>query len=310
MALDPVLLLTAGTLAVDSWTAEACAALRRDGVDTLLLKGPVLAEWLYDRGEFRPYGDADLLVAGPDRDRAEGVLTRLGYRLRDPEGELRLISGPHAQAWSRESDRATIDLHHTLPGEVLAEGVVWPTLWERATRMDLVGVSVPVLDLPSRAVMVALHAFHHSVVDTMAQETPLEDLTRATERAPLSVWTEAVSVAEAIMALPQFAAGLRLVPAGTRLAQQLNLPSGDVLEDLGDHALAAGFERLANAPDTRTRMAIIRREVFPPVSFMHWWAPWSRGSRARLAAGYVYRGGWLMVHGVSGYRAWRRARQA
>jgi hypothetical protein len=72
--------------------------------------------------------------------------------------------------------------------------------------------------------------------------------------------------------------------------------------------MAAGFARLAAAPKEE-RVRLLREEIFPTRAFMHWWAPWSRGSGARLAAAYVYRTGWLAVHAIPGYLAWRRARR-
>jgi hypothetical protein len=291
---------------VDSWTAEAVEALRDGGVDVILLKGPVIAEWLYDRGESRPYADADLLVSVSRRPRCERLLTGLGYALRDPEGEeLLTVSGPHAQTWQR-ADGATIDLHHSLPGEVYVEGLVWPTLWERRDHMELAGVEVPVLDIPSRALMVALHVFHHG----REHRGPMEDLRRALARAPDEVWTEGAVVAEDILALPQFAAGVRMLPEGEALADRLGLPRSDVLEQLEGHSLAAGFERLAGARGGRARVKLLWREAFPPRSFITWWRPWARRSPVHLALGYLYRMGWLAGHVGSGFRAWRQAHDA
>src|SRR4051794_18693820 len=114
MGLELGLLFAAGTLAVDGWTAEAIEALRAVGADAVLLKGPVMARWLYDDLEIRPYSDADLLVSASRRRRSEHALAGLGYALRHPEGEKHLISGPHAQTWYRQRDGAMIDLHHSL----------------------------------------------------------------------------------------------------------------------------------------------------------------------------------------------------
>lgn len=301
---DLGLLLTAATLAVDAWTAEAVDALERRGVDVLLLKGPALTDWLYAGHELRPYADADLLVA-PDRiTDAEAVLADLGYVLRDPEGEKRLVSGPHAQLWWRPGDEAMIDLHRSLPGEVLAEAVVWPTLWGRAERMRVFDRDIAVLDPPSRALLVGLHAWHHGA--TMPQ--PLEDLERATAVVPEPVWAEAARVAEAVMALPQFAAGLRMTRAGTAIAHAIGLPSAETFTRLADDDLSLGLARLFAARGLRARAALARRELLPPREFMHWWAPWSRRSDRALVAAYIFRTGWLAAKLPAGLRDWRSVR--
>jgi len=45
----------ARNFAVDALTAEVVGAFDREEIETLVLKGPVLARWLYP-GEVRPYG--------------------------------------------------------------------------------------------------------------------------------------------------------------------------------------------------------------------------------------------------------------
>jgi len=68
----------ARNFAVDALTAEVAGAFGREGIETLVLKGPVLARWLYP-GQVRPYFDSDLMVAPQNRSRAVGVLERLGF---------------------------------------------------------------------------------------------------------------------------------------------------------------------------------------------------------------------------------------
>lgn len=68
----------ARNFAIDALTAEVVSAFTGEGIGTVVLKGPVLARWLYP-GEVRPYVDSDLMVAPDDRARAVGVLERLGF---------------------------------------------------------------------------------------------------------------------------------------------------------------------------------------------------------------------------------------
>jgi hypothetical protein len=75
---------TAHGMAVDQVAAEVVSAFRREGIDTVLLKGPALARWLHPEGG-RSYGDTDLLVAPVDFPAAEAVLVRLSL---DPPLDL------------------------------------------------------------------------------------------------------------------------------------------------------------------------------------------------------------------------------
>jgi hypothetical protein len=278
--------------------------MRERGVPAVLLKGPVLSRWLYHATEERPYGDADLLVAPDQVGAAERVLEQLGYALKDPEGELELISGPHAQTWRRAADGALVDLHHTLPGDVLAEDLVWPLVWKRAQIMEIAGTEVRVLDEPSRALMVALHAAHHGP----GAPVPLEDLRRAADRASAATWSQAAALAAAMVALPKFAEGLALIPEGRRVAQRMRLAPSDVLDVLAGTEMATGFERFAAARGVRERARLLLDELFPPADFMRWWSPWAGRSRAWLVVAYGYRLGWISVRAPRGWRAWRRAR--
>src|SRR4051794_29731344 len=100
---------------VDTWAAEAVAALRVAGISALLLKGPAISRWLYPGNvASRPYLDVDLLVSPADYAGAETVLASLGYEGQGPafiEGDL-----PHARPFVRDSDGAMVDLHRVLHG--------------------------------------------------------------------------------------------------------------------------------------------------------------------------------------------------
>jgi hypothetical protein len=80
-------------------TAEAVQALRDQGVRAILIKGPTIAQWLYDDPADRPYQDIDLMVA-PDRyGTAEEILGGLGYRT----PAVRAAERPsHARGWTRQ----------------------------------------------------------------------------------------------------------------------------------------------------------------------------------------------------------------
>jgi hypothetical protein len=51
----------AAIMALDATAAKVVEALERQQIPAILLKGPALTRWLYDRRIERSYGDVDLL---------------------------------------------------------------------------------------------------------------------------------------------------------------------------------------------------------------------------------------------------------
>jgi hypothetical protein len=62
---------------------KICGELSENGIRTILLKGPTLAIQLYGDMSHRTSKDLDILLDVEDVERAEEVLTRLGYELED-----------------------------------------------------------------------------------------------------------------------------------------------------------------------------------------------------------------------------------
>src|SRR5438045_2780697 len=69
------------TLRLRAVAADVVGVLRAAGIDSIMLKGPVIAAWLY-AGEVRPWSDVDILVSPAQFDRAMSVLGSVGFRPR------------------------------------------------------------------------------------------------------------------------------------------------------------------------------------------------------------------------------------
>ncbi|MGH2951180.1 MAG: nucleotidyltransferase family protein [Solirubrobacterales bacterium] len=307
-ALSAGQLATMRALAIDRMTAEVLSAFDSARVPCILLKGPTVADWLYERGALRAYTDSDLLVS-PDRlAGAHSVLAELGFA---PD----VAESPHAVAW-RRPDGAAVDLHTNLPGLVgpLPPEEAWNRLAELTESMPVGGTTATVLNTNARALLVVLHAAHHGP----EQAQPLEDLSRAVERVGDEKWTEIAELAWQLQAGLNFTRGLRLLAEGAELADRLALPRGEFVEAVVEAAtgpgarapLALGFERLAAAPDVRTKLALILRELFPSPAFLRQWSRLARhGGAPGLVAAYGWRLLWIVVHAVPSLAAWRRARR-
>jgi hypothetical protein len=308
---SPELLRAAARVAiVDKATVEVVGALRGRGIRSILLKGPGLVAWLYDDGVLRTYGDTDLLVAPWDLDRARAVLGELGYvrtlaggDVPQPGREL------HAETWEPPRGGPAVDLHSTLNGARAPAEMAWRALAVATHRLPLAGTEVEVPSIPGRALHVALHAAYHGELSGK----PVEDLRRALERAGAETWRTGAALARELDAAEAFAAGLRLLPEGRQVAEELELPPPSSVEiELkagADAPLAASLEWLAVAPGWRARLALLRDLLVPSAAWVRQSYPFARRGRRALVAAYLFRLLRIPRYGAQAVVAWRRARR-
>lgn len=88
-------------------------ALGAGGAQAVVLKGADFAARLYPRPALRSFGDVDLLVGSGQRERAEGILKRLGYQALPTR--MKYASG-YAEVQYQHPDMpgATVELHDNL----------------------------------------------------------------------------------------------------------------------------------------------------------------------------------------------------
>jgi hypothetical protein len=296
-------LLTLHTLLVDQVSAEVIAALRARQVDSILLKGPSIAAWLYADGALRSYNDCDLLVAPEHLPAAQAVLEELGFH-----DEMTPLGHPRLEShdWARGRER--VDLHSTLIGIGVLPRVVWRVLSATTVPRQVAGVEAQVLAPNALALHIVLHAAQHG----REEPKPAEDLSRAIRAVPREQWREVAALAERLQATDAFGVGLRLLPEGRELASWLELPpprSAEAPLRVDSVPLALAFEHLATTAGARARMSLVLRELFPTAAFMRWWSPLARRGRLGLVLTYCRRPVWLMIHAGPGFLAWRRARR-
>jgi hypothetical protein len=294
------------TLQIDRVTASTWQALEDAGIPTLVIKGPVIAEWLYRGGDIRNYGDSDLMVAPADWDRAVEVLLGLGFA--DEQGEMAhpRMESFRSYAWVRGEQH--VDLHCALWGLDADFETQWRELSDGAGRQNVGGAMVRVPRPAVRLLHIGLHAAHHH------EGKALEDVRRALALLDEGLWRDAVGLALRVDGLAAFATGLRLLPEGKELAERLGIADKrSVVFDLRteDTPTAEALNELLD-PELpwRERARTIGRELFPRPSFMRWWSPLATRGPLGLLASYPYRWGWLVVKVPAGLLAVRRARRA
>lgn len=294
------------TLRADQLAAKGARALAESSIPHLLMRGPVIARWLYEHPGRRSYLDADILVPPDRRDEAKAALAGIGMR-EVLSGAAPSEQAPHAVTFAAESAGGTIDLHWTVRGAEAEPSTVWSSLSRGAALLQVAGTAIPVPAEPARALLVALHAAQHGPLGPVQ----LNDIELAVENAAPDVWRRAVVLAEETGSLPAFASGLGMASRGDDLLGRLGVavrPNAALaVRAQGEVPLALGLAELADAPGMRARLRLLARELWPTASFMRRWSPLARRGAPGLLLARVYRPFWLAVHLPAALRALRRA---
>lgn len=293
----------ATSMAADALTAKVVELFADAGLPSVLLRGAAIVDWLYSPST-RTYTDVDLLVRPRDVIRAEAILARAGFRLL-PLPPL----DEHARTWVRGDGEPAVDLHTTLYGIAAAPDDVWCAVAGSARTLVVGGRDTAVPSRTTLAFEVALHASQHG----RQLAHPLNDLTRALERATLQTWKDAAALADELDAVPAFAAGLRSVAAGAEIADRLDLPrrlsAEMILRSDNPPNMALGLEWLATRPSVWGKTRFLFAKMFPAPAVMRAWSPIRTKSRLGLAAAYLLRLTWIVRHAGPAVWAWRRARK-
>jgi hypothetical protein len=289
--------------------AEACWLLAGAGVDALVIKGPSTTRWLYP-DHWRTSVDVDLLVRPAQWDAAVATLGERGFRsaqkgFRDDEG------APHSRELRRvDADQGdhVIDLHRSVPGVDAAAADAFGVLWERRVAEQVARVDVWFPDLPSRALILALHAAR-----TPGNPRPGDDLARALVALDEAGWRATAALAGRLDALPALRAGLQTRPEGAELADRLGLGEVEVpahwalLSNDADQT-AVRLEELGHLPWYR-RPGQAMRWAFPSPAFVRAGDPRAQRGPVGLAVAYGAR----LVDGArrfpAAYRQYRASRR-
>jgi hypothetical protein len=298
----------ARSLGLDALTVEVVRAFRAAGCRGILLKGLAFRHHLYGDGSPRAYGDVDLLVAPAELARAGAALASLGFELGFDHVDHPGAAEPHAQEWGRPGGARVVDLHWRIPGVEAPSERAWEALSARTEPIPVGGEPVESLREEGIALMAALHAATHG----RTHPKSVRDLERALERLDGDTWASAWRLATELRATEAFVAGLRLVPAGERLAAELELPdvrSPRRILMAGDQpAGSLGLLRIMQRAPARERLRALRYAVLPSPAYMRASSPLAARGRAGLALAYLTRAVRRTVQLPAAIRAVRASR--
>jgi hypothetical protein len=292
-------------LSLDAVAVEVVRELRRHGIEPILLKGRSIADRLYAGTAERTYVDVDLLVAPTDHRRAGGLLEGLGFS--DVLAGARRSERPmHAVTYERTVDGAVVDLHRTLPVAAAAPAVVWRALRDKIRPLRVGSESLSTLDDTGLMLHIAMHAARSG----RHVATPLADLARALAAFDGSTVESAAGLAARVGALPQFVAGLRLVPAGRAWAavfgERVTIPVLTAARALGGAWGTAKVATVVTEPWWH-RPITVAQLVFPSRTMLRRSMPLARRGGLGLLAAYALRPLWMVVGLPAAVRSWRRA---
>jgi hypothetical protein len=172
--------------------AEVIGALRREGVEAIVLKGGALAWTVYASLAQRPMADLDLLVRREQMEQVGVVLESLGFSLpaempaRRVRFERRFGGGLE---WVRSAEGQTthLDVKHDLLGWDWCRGsfpVESSALWAAASPFDLNGTLMWQLSLEDSLIHLCLHpALHHGYACPLISYVDIDRVIAAAEEA-------------------------------------------------------------------------------------------------------------------------------
>ncbi|HEX3794486.1 MAG TPA: nucleotidyltransferase family protein [Acidimicrobiales bacterium] len=282
-----ILIATAQTMAVDQMTCEVVEAFRQEHIDSVLLKGPSIAQWLYPHGG-RSYGDSDLLVSPGDFPRAVGVLERLGF------GHPVRGRAAHAHTYRRQSAPGecvmAVDLHRSLPYITVPPTEAWRVLSTNTGTISLRGLEVAVLAVPQRILHIAMHTLQHA----FESSKPFEDLRRALAVVDMADWGAAAEISRALGAEDALAAGLSVLPEGKEVVERLNLSTSRrgilrMASSADPDGPAYEVQRILDAPSFSERLKLMYDGVALSPAVMRSESALARRGRGGLVLAYAYR---------------------
>lgn len=252
---------------------EVVAALTATGIDSVVLKGGVLAHTIYPEPGLRPMDDVDILVP-PDRiEHARQVLLDLDFRA--PAAETRFDRLQHqlpiAQR-TRDGHTVCVELHHSLFNRIVDGSFDYSTLERPLSRFALRGVTLQHLaPLP----FLWMHYRGLRKLAEPLRTIQLLDMAVLAERLPERFSGEALRLRHpelwhALHALDEF------VPLSAATRQFFGMPSRSEWNDRDETGLDyTGWPR--NAPAASGVAESIRRVLRPPA----WWARFFYGLPSR-----------------------------
>jgi hypothetical protein len=131
------------------------------GIETLVVKGPVLSLRCYGDAGLRQYGDLDLIVRDRDVLRTTQLMLELGYDAKVPPAAIRARKIPGEYVFRHARSNLRVEFHTELTFRYHPRPIPLDTLLRRQTQVTFDGRAVPALSLEDELVLICVHGAKH-----------------------------------------------------------------------------------------------------------------------------------------------------
>jgi hypothetical protein len=145
-------------------SAEMFQLLERfasEGIEVLVVKGPVLAVQAYGDPAMRSYGDLDMLVRQRDIFRATELMIKAGYKEAVPLSAITAGKIPGQYLFRQLEARLLVELHNDLTLRYFPKRLPLEKYFDRSVRVRVDGHEVPALAAEDCLVLICIHGAKH-----------------------------------------------------------------------------------------------------------------------------------------------------
>jgi hypothetical protein len=246
-----------------SLSAELFRLLERfaaAGIETLLVKGPVLSAQAYGDPGLRQYIDLDLLVRQDDILRATELMMGAGYEPDVPLSAIQAGKIPGEYLFTRPNTKLLVELHTEHTFRYFPRPLPLDRFFERQIRVPLDAHEVPALSVEDELVLICIHGAKHFWERLMW----IADVAALASRQTCIDWDRAMAAAREVGAARMLCVGLRLAadllntPLPEKVAAEVraDAAAGQLAVQIAGWLPAAGY-----APPTLFKRARFRMRM-------------------------------------------------
>ena len=194
------------TLRLNAELFRLLEQFRSNGIDAVVVKGPVLAVQAYGDPAMRRYGDLDLLVRQRDIRRATELMSAAGFAPAVPLSAIDAGKIPGQYLFSKPDSKLIIELHNDFTLRYFPRRLPLEEFFARQVRVRVDGQEVPALPVEDELVLICIHGAKHFWERLMW----IADVAALVSRQTGMDWQRVADSASAVNAERMLHTGLRL----------------------------------------------------------------------------------------------------
>ena len=177
-----------------------------EGVQALVVKGPVLSVQAYGDAAMRSYGDLDLLVPHEQISRATQLMVASGYDARVSLADIDGGKIPGQYLFSKPDSKLLVELHNDRTLRYFPRPLPMEEFFARQIRVVLDAREAPALCVEDELILISIHGAKH----LWERLTLIADVAALVTHQSTLDWQRALATAEELRATRILYTGLRL----------------------------------------------------------------------------------------------------